>query len=146
MAKTHALDKSKVLRPYEGVVILDPDTPEDQQKALFRKNKDIVESFAGKVAHVETWGKRQLANPVKKRRRALYFYSVFEAQPQAISELERTMAINDRVLRFMHTRLKDDTNPMKHLEEFHNGLKESINRERERENKVAAKRKFEKSM
>lgn len=129
------------LRPYEGVILLHPDTSEEDQKTLFRKNKAIIEEqFGGTVNHLDTWGKRTLANPINKLKKAIYFHTTFQANPQAISELERTMRINDSVLRFMHSRLEDETNLESYLEEFKKALAESANREREREAKFQARR------
>lgn len=130
-----------VKRPYEAVVIVHPDMPLEDQKELFRKNKGIIESFnKGSVFSLETWGKRNLANPIAKTKRAIYFHTMFEANPQAIAELERTMRINDKVLRFMHTRLDERTTLMKHMEAFKKGLSESAAREKEREAKMAARK------
>lgn len=129
------------LRPYEGVILVNADATEDQQKALFTRNKDIIEKqFGGTVKHLDTWGKRNLANPIEKAKRAIYFHTTFEANPQAIAELERTMRINDSVLRFMHTRLEEDTNLDTYLENFKKALAESAAREREREAKFQARK------
>ena len=129
------------LRPYEGVILLHPDTSEDEQKTLFKKNKSIIEEqFGGTVKVLDTWGKRTLSNAIVKTKKAIYFHTTFEADPQAISELERTMRINDRVLRFMHTRLEDGTNLDTHIENFKTALGESAAREREREAKFQARK------
>ncbi len=129
------------LRPYEGVILVHSDASEDEQKELFTKNKNIIEKqYGGSVKHLDTWGKRNLSNPIEKAKRAIYFHTTFEANPQAIAELERTMRINDKVLRFMHTRLEDGMDLGTHLENFKNALAESAAREREREAKFQARK------
>lgn len=129
------------LRPYEAVILVHPDTSEEDQKALFRRNKTIIEEqFGGTVNHLDTWGKRSLANPIEKIKKAVYFHTTFQANPQAVAELERTMRINDNVLRFMHTRLEDETDLNTHLEGFRKSLAESAAREREREAKFQARK------
>ena len=140
MANATQVIKTAPRRFYEAVIIVHPDANLENQKDLFRKNKGIIESFDGKVFSLETWGKRALANPIGKSRRAAYFHTLFEANSQAIMELERTMRINDKVLRFMHTRLDERTPLNKHLENFKKGLAESAQREREREAKIQARR------
>jgi small subunit ribosomal protein S6 len=73
-------------------------------------------------------------------KKALYFHALFKSEPSAIMELERTMRINEKVIRFMHTRL-DDRKPLaKHSEDFKNQLKVSAEREREREAKIQARK------
>lgn len=134
------LQKAQLKRPYEVVIIVHPDATMDEQKELFRKNKATIESYKGSVHSLETWGKRNLGNPIGKMRKAIYFHSMFEADPQAVMELERTMRINDRVLRFVHTRLDERTPISKHMETFKKGLQESMSREKEREAKIAARK------
>lgn len=120
-------------RKYELVVIMHPDASEEDQKSFFRKNKEILQGFKGEINHLDSWGKRRLANPIEKFARGQYFHMTFEAQGAAIAELERTMRINDKVLRFQHTRLDDRISLAKFVEKFKESLVEAANRERERE-------------
>lgn len=127
-------------RPYEVVILMHPDATAEQQKALFAKNKETITTFKGNIQAVETWGKRTLATQIGKLKKAVYFHAVYEVQPQAIMELERTMRINDKVLRFMHTALDERTSMVKHVESFKKGLAESAQREKEREAKSLLRR------
>lgn len=131
---------SKARRKYEVVVIMHPDASEEDQKALFKKNQEIIKSFKGEINHLDTWGKRKLGNPMDKITRGNYFHSTFEAEGEAIAELERTMRINDKVLRFQHTRLDDRVSLTKVVEKFKEALVETANREREREAKNQARK------
>ena len=132
--------KTDLKRPYEVVILMHPDANLEEQKALFNKNKTTITSFKGSVHSVETWGKRSLATPIGKIRKAVFFHSVFEANPQAVMEIERTMRINDKVLRFMHTRLDERVSTSKHLEAFKIGLADSAAKEKEREAKAQLRR------
>jgi small subunit ribosomal protein S6 len=129
-----------VKRPYEVVILMHPDSTLQDQKDLFNKNKGILQGFKGSFHTLETWGKRTLANPIGKTKKAVYFHATFEAQPAAIAELERTMRINDKVLRFMHTKLDVRVPLSKFMENFRKGLTESAQREREKEAKMQARR------
>lgn len=134
------MSTTELKRHYEVVVIMHPDATADEQKELFRKNKGIIEQSGGAIFSLDTWGKRTLANQIGKTRKAIYFHSTFEAKPVAIAELERTMRINDKVLRYMHTRL-DEREPLaKYMESFKKAIVESANKEKEREAKIQAKR------
>lgn len=135
------MEKTEVIkRPYEVVVLMHPDASLQEQKELFQKNKSIIQSFGGSVQSLETWGKKNLANQIGKTKKAIYFHSVFEAGTQAIAEIERTMRINDKVLRFMHTKLDERVSMAKHLESFKKGLQETVQREKEKEAKFQARR------
>lgn len=135
------METNEVLkRPYEVIVLMHPDSTLQDQKDLFQKNKSIIQGFQGSIHSLETWGKRTLANPIGKTKKAVYFHSTFESQPAAIAELERTMRINDKVLRFMHTKLDSRVSLSKFMEDFKKGLQESAAREREKEAKMQARR------
>jgi small subunit ribosomal protein S6 len=132
--------KLDLKRPYEVVILMHPDSSVEEQKELFKKNKTTIANFKGSIHTLETWGKRNLATPIGKLRKAVYFHSIFEANPQAVAELERTMRINDKVLRFMHTKLDERVAMSKHAEAFKKGLSDSAAREKEREAKQQLRR------
>jgi len=129
-----------VLKKYEAIVILNSDTSAEDQKQIFKKYKATVEAFSGKVATIETWGKRNLANQINKNKKGLYFHLTFEAASTSIIEIERTLRINEKVLRFMHTALDTRFSLAKHLETFKKGLAETNAKEKEREAKALARK------
>jgi small subunit ribosomal protein S6 len=132
MAATQA---ARPNRFYEGVVILHPDTNEEQQKAFFSKAIETIKSFKGSLNHVDTWGKRRLANSINKMKLGTYFHFTFEAQPACVTELERTFRIDERILRFSHVRLDERVSLADHVEKFKTTIIESNKREQEREAK-----------
>lgn len=127
-------------RPYEAVILVHPDASLEEQKELFKKNKATIASFKGSTHILETWGKRTLATPIGKLKKAIYFHTMFEATPQVVMELERTMSINEKVLRFMHTKLDERIPVSKHAEAFKKSLLDSAAREKEREAKMQLRR------
>lgn len=134
------MSTTELKRHYEVIVLMHPDATLEEQKELFRKNKGIIEQAGGSIFSLDTWGKRTLANQIGKTRKAVYFHSTFEAKAVAVAELERTMRINDKVLRYMHTRLDERTSLAKYMEAFKKAIVESANKEKEREAKIQAKR------
>ncbi len=134
------LKVSKPLHKYEAIIILHPETAEADQKTLFKKNQEIIKSFNGEINHLDTWGKRKLANPIKKNNLGIYFHTTFEAESTSIKELERTMRINDKVLRYMHSRLDDRVTLSKHMDAYRETLAATTKKEQERESKAAARR------
>ena len=136
----------KINRPYEAVILVHPDATEEDQKKLFKNNKKIIEDAGGKWNHIDTWGKRKLANEINKQRRATYFHCTFETFPTTIAELERTMKINEKVLRVYHARMDQRKNAQQHLEDYRAVIQESVNREREREARVEKARRSRQRM
>lgn len=131
------LNIPKPKRLYETIIIMHPESSEEDQKKLFKKNKEILGSYEGDYNHVDTWGKRRLANQINKNRMGTYFHATFEAKAEAIAELERTMKINDKVLRFFHKKLDSRTSLSQHLENYRDVIKKSVEKEREKEAKIA---------
>ena len=113
---------------YESIYILKSNLTEDDQKSFFRKNKEIIGKFSGSINHVDTWGQRHLGNPIEKVSRGTYFHMTFQATPDCIEELERTMLINDQVLRFFHKKLDGRIPLEKHLEAYRTTIEESKKR------------------
>lgn len=130
----------KVLRKYESVIILHPDVAETEQKSFFQKNQETIKKYSGRINHIDTWGKRRLANPIQKVKLGTYFHTTFEAQGECVAELERLMKIDERVLRYIHVRLDDRKSLSQHVDEYHNILAESLKREQEKEAKNQARR------
>ena len=134
------LNVERPVRNYESVVIMHPDTSEDGQRNLFRKNKEIIQKFLGEINHIDTWGKRRLGNPIDKVKMGIYFHCTFTAKAECIQELERTMRISDQVLRFFHQRLDTRKSVGEHLEKYREVIETSRIRDQEREAKAQARK------
>ena len=128
------------LRPYECVVIMNPDSPIEAQKDLMRKNKKIIEDHKGRISSMETWGRRSLWNPIQKNDKGIFFHTTFYADSDAVAELERTMRINERVFRYFNMRLEDGTDLVAYLEKFKADVAAAQQNEREREVRSAERR------
>jgi small subunit ribosomal protein S6 len=131
---------SNALRKYEAVIIMHPDVTEAEQKKFFKRNQETIKTFKGEVNHIDTWGKRKLAAPIRKLKLGNYFHTTFEADGTCVSELERLMKIDERVLRFTHVRLDDRATLSQHVELFHKAIQETMKREQEKEAKFQARK------
>ncbi|MEJ5349606.1 MAG: 30S ribosomal protein S6 [Desulfosoma sp.] len=101
------------LRKYESFFIVDPDLPEDAYQSVSQKFRGVVESGGGTVLTYTPWGKKKLAYPVKKKTYGYYVLMEFASGPDLIAELERTMRIDERVLKFITVKLDDAFDPEK---------------------------------
>ncbi|MBE8221570.1 MAG: 30S ribosomal protein S6 [Bdellovibrionales bacterium] len=110
---------------YELIVIMHPETSEEDTKAFFKRLNSTLESkFKGKIESLNTWGNRRLANPIKRIANGVYFHALYTAQSDSVVEIERIMGIDDKVLRFMHTALDPRVTLTKHLDQYHSTLQE----------------------
>lgn len=110
---------------YELILIMHPETSEDDTQAFFKRlNSTLETQFKGKIESLNTWGNRRLANPINRIANGVYFHVLYTAQATSVIELERIMGIDDKVLRFMHTALDQRVPLTKHLEQYHSTLQE----------------------
>ncbi|OFZ13796.1 MAG: 30S ribosomal protein S6 [Bdellovibrionales bacterium RBG_16_40_8] len=128
------------LRQYEAVIILNPDVTEAEQKEFFKRNQETIKKYSGQVNHIDTWGKRRMANPINKLKIGTYFHTMFEAKGGCVAELERLMRIDERVLRYLHIKLDDRKSLAQHTEEYHTMLADSLKREQEKEARNQARK------
>jgi len=99
---------STIIRHYEVVILLRPDTSESGQTTIRELVDKLIAQSEGQTVRWETWGKRRLAYPIAKHNRAVYQYCNFVAGQHGIGELERNLRISEQVLRFQTVRLQDE--------------------------------------
>jgi len=90
---------------YEHVFLARQDVAPQQVEALTDQIKTKIASLGGAVAKVEPWGLKSLAYRIKKNRKAHFMLLNVVAPPEAIAELERTLSINEDVIRFLTIRV-----------------------------------------
>ena len=91
------------MNKYESVIIINPSVEEEGMKTLIQKFTDLIDKD-GKVEKVEELGKKRLAYEVKKNKEGYYVVFYFDANPQAIAELERNYRITDEIVKFIVVR------------------------------------------
>jgi small subunit ribosomal protein S6 len=90
---------------YEGLFIIRPDLKEEDIQGAIKAIGESVTKNGGSVKKEETWGKKQLAYPIRKFREGYYYKLDFEAPPAAIIKLESVYKLSDEtILRTMITR------------------------------------------
>ena len=92
---------------YENVFIARQDISGAQVDALADGFTQLIAEQGGEIKKREYWGLRNLAYRMKKNRKGHYVLFNIEAPPAAIFELERTMRINEDVLRYLTIRVDE---------------------------------------
>ena len=92
------------MRRYELMLVIRPDAPDDKVSAVIDRTTRYVVASGGQIVKVAPWGRRRLAYPIDRHRDGSYHIVVFEAPPEAIVELERSLQITEEVLRYLVTR------------------------------------------
>ncbi|MHB1131197.1 MAG: 30S ribosomal protein S6 [Chloroflexota bacterium] len=89
---------------YELVYILMPTFEEEQLTPVYESITGLVQSLKGEIAEVKPWGRRRLAFPIKGFRDGNYVEMRFQMETPASAELERSLRLNESVIRYMLVR------------------------------------------
>ena len=92
---------------YENVFIARQDISGAQVDALADTFTQLVADNGGEVRKREYWGLRNLTYRMRKNRKGHYVLLNLSAPSAAVAELERTMRINEDVLRYMTIRVDE---------------------------------------
>src|SRR3954447_1264484 len=90
---------------YENVFIARQDISAAQVDTLTDGFATLIGENGGEVKKREYWGLRNLTYRIKKNRKAHYVLMNIEAPAAALAEMERTMRINEDVLRYLTIRV-----------------------------------------
>jgi small subunit ribosomal protein S6 len=118
---------------YENVFIARQDISATQVEALAETLAAVVTAQGGQVTKREYWGLRNLTYRMKKNRKGHYMLFNLDAPPVAVSELERTMRINEDVIRYLTVRVEA-------LEEGPSAVMQNRGRGEERERERGGRR------
>lgn len=92
---------------YETIFIVNPDVSQENTEELTNGLVERVEKAAGRIVKREYWGSRPLAYSIAKRKRGHYVLLVTDGEPAAIQALEAAIRLEERVMRFLTTRLTE---------------------------------------
>ena len=92
---------------YENVFIARQDVPTTQVETLTNQFAELVTGLGGTVSKKEYWGLRSLTYRIKKNRKGHYTLLNIDAPSAAVKEMERTMSINEDIIRFLTVRVDE---------------------------------------
>jgi small subunit ribosomal protein S6 len=84
---------------YELGVIIDPEIPPEEETTTLERLEGIITDAGGEVAAKDTWGRRQLAYPIKKKGYGVYHFWKVNVGGEALEKLNFEMRTNDSVMR-----------------------------------------------
>lgn len=87
------------MRKYEIMVIIDPDVDERQVPALLEKHLKVITDGEGTVDNQDIWGKRRMAYEINKKPEGIYAVLNVTAPSAVVSEMDRLMTIDERIMR-----------------------------------------------
>lgn len=97
-----------ILNEYETIYIARPDLTEDVMTKITTRFEAVITDNAGVILVNEDWGKRKLAYIISKHQRGHYIYLNYVAPAVLVAEVERTLGLEDQLLRFLTIKLEDN--------------------------------------
>ncbi len=92
---------------YETVFIARQDLSDAQVKAITEGAEKIIKDAKGKITKTENWGLRTLAYKINKNKKGHYVLIETDTPAPAMLEVERTLRLNEDVIRYMTIRLDE---------------------------------------
>ena len=96
------------MNTYEMTLVLTEETGKDEAKAKKLALK-LVTSVGGSVKDTKVMGLRDLAYPIKKAFKGWYGVFAVELPGKGISELEKLVKINEKILRYLLVKAEDSS-------------------------------------
>jgi len=87
------------MRPYEIMVILDPETDERSVQPTLEQYLTVITKGGGTVENLDIWGRRRLAYEIQKKSEGIYAVITMQANPVDVKELDRQFSINESIMR-----------------------------------------------
>lgn len=91
-------------RQYETIYILRSSAGRDVSEAVADRVIEAVKT-AGTVTRIENWGRRKLAYNVGREKRGIYVYFQYAGVGDLVSEVERTLRLQESVLKFQTVKI-----------------------------------------
>ncbi len=98
------------MNPYEILLMLDPELPEERQNEIVTRARELVESRGGTIEKHEPWGRRKLAYEIDHKTDGTYHLLLFQSDADTLDELSRILKITDGVMRHMAVRRPEGKN------------------------------------
>ena len=96
------------MRDYELMVVLSPDLDEAGVDATTERLGTQIGGRGGEVVDVQKWGRRRLAYPIAKHRDGFYTVAKLKLGPEDAEPLERSLRLNESVIRHLLVRLDEE--------------------------------------
>jgi small subunit ribosomal protein S6 len=88
------------MRKYEIMLILPAEADDTVVGGVTDRISQVLGQSGGEVVKVDRWGKRRLAYEINRQAEGFYLIVEVQADPTAMKELDRVVALADDVLRF----------------------------------------------
>ncbi len=106
------------MREYESTFIARAELSDDAVRQMSDRIKAAIERHKGTILEFQTMGRQNLAYAIEKQTKGNYVYFDYAADTTAVAEVERTLRLDEGVLKFLTVKLNDDINVEARREEI----------------------------
>ena len=92
------------MNEYELLYVVSPRLTADEVEGTVQRVGSLIEGAGGEILMVDNWGRRRLAYPIKHHFEGTYVLTHLRLDSAQIAGLERSLQINEDVLRHLLTR------------------------------------------
>jgi len=92
-----------MVRDYELGLVISPELNDEQLEAQILRIGQSIETRGGEIVKLDRWGRRRLAYPIEHHRDGYYLYIEFKIDSLSLRDVERTILVQENVLRHMIT-------------------------------------------
>ena len=96
------------MRHYETLILFSPDLNTEERQNILEEVSKVIRGESGEDPHLDDWGMRQLAYPVRKYGRGHYVRVDYPSEGGIIPEIERKLRIYEGVLKFLTVKLAEE--------------------------------------
>ena len=93
------------MNQYETVFILTPVLSDEQMKETVAKFRNLLTDNGAEILNEEAWGLKKMAYAIDKKSTGFYCLIEFKGEPTIVNTLETGYRRDERVIRYMTTRL-----------------------------------------
>ncbi|MBK6431806.1 MAG: 30S ribosomal protein S6 [Anaerolineae bacterium] len=91
------------MNEYELMMIVRTELDEEGVNTLTERIAEFIRTTGGEVIETQLWGRRTLAYLIRKQREGNYILMRIRLLPSATAALERSLRLNENVLRHLLT-------------------------------------------
>lgn len=89
------------MRNYELVYIISPEIEEEDLESVTDKVGQMLADGGGQMLHLDAWGRRRLAYPIRNFGEGHYMVAQVQLEPETISELKGKLGLTEEVIRYL---------------------------------------------
>jgi len=98
------------LRKYETAIVWSTSLSEKELEKELKLVQETISAEKGTYLKTDSWGRRQLAYPIKKQTEGVYFFLRWDGEERVTSGIDKLLRINESCLRYLTLRI-DDSKP-----------------------------------